>query len=186
VDNQAVASEVNTVSRAELSLEISRLVPRLLKGESIDLGGKAEELAARFPDLGMTAAMIGSAIERTTTMVDQIRNRPEPLQATAAAPDYAGPVEEANGHGADHTNSNGGDHASDIEGMLAIEMPRAAALSEFTFGEKPEAAAMNGNGNSPHANVDEAPAANGETAQPARSRFASGAITTLRRALFRN
>jgi hypothetical protein len=177
VDNQGIASEVNPVSRAELSLEISRLVPRLLKGEAIDLAGKAEELAARFPDLGMTAEMISSAIERTTTMVDQIRKRPEPLQATTAAPDYADTTMAASSNGVDHANG-------DVEGMQAIEMPRVASLSEFTFEERPEPAAMNGNGHSAHA--DETPRANGETAQPARSRFASGAITTLRRALFRD
>ena len=168
------------MSRAELSLEISRLVSRLLKGESIDLADKAEELAARFPDLGMTADMIGSAIERAATMVDKIRNRPEPLQATAT-PDYPDPVETANGDGADHVNG-------DVEGMQAIEMPRAAALSEFTFEEASEHAATNGNGHSAHANSDDEPLpdANAETTQPPRSRFASGAITSLRRALFRN
>ena len=168
------------MSRAELSLEISRLVPRLLKGESSDVADKAEELAARFPDFGMTADMIGSAIERATTMVDQIRNRPEPLQATAT-PDYPDPVETANGDGSDHVDG-------DVEGMQAIGMPRAAALSEFTFEEASEPAATNGNGHSAHANADEGPlpAATAETTQPPRSRFASGAITSLRRALFRN
>ena len=192
MDNQGIASEVNPVSRAELSLEISRLVPRLLKGETIDLAGKAEELAARFPDLGMTAEMISSAIERTTTMVDQIRKRPEPLQATETAPDYADSTLATNGNGAEHANgadyANGVDHADgDVEGMQAIEMPRVAALSEFTFGQGVEPTAANGmNGHSALMDAELPPAANGAMAQPVRGLFASTAMATLRRALFRN
>jgi hypothetical protein len=123
VDTETFPQEASSVSRAALSLEISRLVPRLLRGEAIDLAGQGDELAARFPDLGMTGAMIGSAIERAAGMVDLIRNGHE-ITAPAEAQDEAEAVVDVleetaepalmNGNGAEHANGHGGDLPSEF------------------------------------------------------------------------
>ena len=75
VDNPAqAAAEPPPGSSAELALEISRLVARAMRGETIDVASSGEALAARFPDAGMTGEMIAQAIERAAGMVDMIRD----------------------------------------------------------------------------------------------------------------
>jgi hypothetical protein len=66
------------VSRAKLSLEISRLVSRLLKGEEVDTAACGEELAGRFPDVGMSGEMIAEAIVSAAGMVGMIREGDAP------------------------------------------------------------------------------------------------------------
>lgn len=61
------------MSQADLSLEISRLVSRLLSGEAVDTAACGEELAARFPDVGMSGEMIAEAIVSAAGMVGMIR-----------------------------------------------------------------------------------------------------------------
>ena len=65
------------MSREALSLEISQVVSRVVKGEPIDPTEKGAALAAKYPDLGMSAELIGAAITRAAGMVS--RNREEPL-----------------------------------------------------------------------------------------------------------
>jgi len=79
------------VSREALSLDISRLVSKVVSGETIDTAEQGDELAFKYPDLGMTGAQIGQAIERAVGMVGLIRSAPEPgrpfrLDAPAPSP----------------------------------------------------------------------------------------------------
>ncbi len=57
------------MSSAELSVDISRLVSRARSGETIDTASEGEVLAARYPDLGMSAELIGKAITRSASMM---------------------------------------------------------------------------------------------------------------------
>lgn len=75
------------MSRAELSLEISRLVSRLLKGEEVDTAACGEELAGRFPDVGMSGEMISEAIVSAAGMVGMIREGDAPAAADAEESD---------------------------------------------------------------------------------------------------
>ena len=53
----------------ELSLDIAELVSRARGGEPIDTSAKGEELAAKYPDLGMSGELIGKAIARAAGML---------------------------------------------------------------------------------------------------------------------
>jgi len=68
------------VSREALSLEISHLVSRVVKGEPIDIPGTGAALAAKYPDTGMSGMLIGQAIERAAGMVGMIRSAPPPVR----------------------------------------------------------------------------------------------------------
>jgi hypothetical protein len=57
------------LSSAELSVEIYHLVTRAVGGEPIDVATRSEELAARYPHLGLSAPLIGKAIARAAAMV---------------------------------------------------------------------------------------------------------------------
>jgi len=85
------AREGRSVSRTELSLEISRLVSRVVKGETVDTAASGKELAARFPEARMSAEMIAEAIVSAAGMVGMIRNggATEIPEAAAAAADSA-------------------------------------------------------------------------------------------------
>jgi hypothetical protein len=73
VQNLSGAALQRPAPQAALSIEISRLVARVLKGESIDTAASGDELAFRFPDAGMTGTMIAEAIQRAAGMVGMIR-----------------------------------------------------------------------------------------------------------------
>ena len=73
LDNSQTASQTGSAS-AKLSLEISQLVSRALAGEAIDMAAEGGRLAGRFPELGMSGEMIGSAIARAVSMVGAIRS----------------------------------------------------------------------------------------------------------------
>ena len=57
------------MSSANLSLDIADLVSRARGGEPIDTTAKGEELAAKYPDLGMSGELIGRAIARAAGML---------------------------------------------------------------------------------------------------------------------
>jgi hypothetical protein len=73
------------VSSAELSREISRLVVRIVGGEAIDVSAQGAALAARFPELGMSAELIGKAISRAASMVGHPLEPHRELQASGEA-----------------------------------------------------------------------------------------------------
>jgi len=90
------------VSREALSLEISNLVARVVKGEAIDIPETGAGLAAKYPDLGMSGALIGQAIERAVGMVGMIRSTPAPTKRMSRAAEMVvAPADEpprSNGH----------------------------------------------------------------------------------------
>ena len=73
------------MSREALSLDISRLVSRVVSGEAIDTAERGAALAAKYPELGMTAELIGQAIDRAAGMVGMIRSAPAPEKAVREA-----------------------------------------------------------------------------------------------------
>ena len=90
------------MSREALSLEISNLVARVLRGETIDIPQTGAGLAAKYPDLGMSGALIGQAIERAAGMVGMIRSTPTPTKRMPRAAEMvvapAGDPPPSNGH----------------------------------------------------------------------------------------
>lgn len=68
--------ETRPAASAELSLDISRVVSRVMNGEAVDTAATADDLAAKYPMLGMTGAMIEEAISRAAGMVGMIRGVP--------------------------------------------------------------------------------------------------------------
>lgn len=69
------------MSSAALSREISALVTRSLSGEAIDTSAQGEELAAKYPDLGMSGELIGKAIGRAAGMMQTLRSGSAPFNA---------------------------------------------------------------------------------------------------------
>lgn len=61
--------ELCSLSSAELSIDISRLVSRARNGEAINTRAEGEALAARYPGLGMSADLISKAIDRAASMM---------------------------------------------------------------------------------------------------------------------
>jgi hypothetical protein len=74
VEKAAQNPEAGFGSRAELSIEISRAVSRVLSGEKVDTWAEGIELALKFPDAEMSGAMISEAILRAAGMVGMIRD----------------------------------------------------------------------------------------------------------------
>jgi hypothetical protein len=74
------------VSSAELSREISGLVARVVGGETIDVPAQGAALAARFPELGMSAELIGKAISRAAGMVGHPLDGADQVAAAPGAP----------------------------------------------------------------------------------------------------
>jgi hypothetical protein len=88
------------VSREALSLDISRVVSRVVSGEPIDTAENGAALAAKYPDLGMSATLISQAIDRAAGMVGMIRSAPEPVKQPRVALAMAAPkVATTNGNG---------------------------------------------------------------------------------------
>ena len=88
------------MSREALSLDISQVVSRVVSGESIDTAERGAALAAKYPDLGMSGALIGQAIERAAGMVGMIRNAPEPPKPPPRAIEAPAPIRTAPANGA--------------------------------------------------------------------------------------
>jgi hypothetical protein len=61
------------VSSAELSRDIAQLVARSLEGQALDSAAAGAALAAKYPQLGMSADLIGKAIARTASMIELVR-----------------------------------------------------------------------------------------------------------------
>lgn len=85
------------MSREALALDISRVVSRVVSGEPIDTAERGAALAAKYPELGMNAKLIGQAIDRAAGMVGMIRSAPAPAKAAreAAEPVAASRMEVA-------------------------------------------------------------------------------------------
>ena len=66
------------MSREALSLEISKVVSRVVSGEPVDAAARGMLLAQKYPDLGMSGEMIGEAIVRAANMVGMIKSAPMP------------------------------------------------------------------------------------------------------------
>ena len=66
------------MSREALALDISRVVSRVVSGEPIDTAERGAALAAKYPELGMNAELIGQAIDRAANMVGMIKTAPAP------------------------------------------------------------------------------------------------------------
>ncbi|MGH6924020.1 MAG: hypothetical protein ACRED5_09795 [Propylenella sp.] len=145
-------------SRAELSLEISRLVSRVVKGEAIDAAASGAELAARFPDAGMSGGMIAEAIVSAAGMMGMIREGGATEERPARRPP---------GNGA---------RASDNGGRPA---PSDAAPDE-PAAQTPETAHPGGSGAAP--SEDYLPA---EAAPEARTGIGGFISRGVRRAFFR-
>ena len=68
------------MSREALSLEIAGVVSRVVRGETIDTAESGAAIAEKYPDIGMSGAQIGQAIERAAGMVGMMRDAPEPIK----------------------------------------------------------------------------------------------------------
>ncbi len=179
------------MSREALSLDISRLVSRVVSGEAINTAEKGAALAAKYPDVGMSGELIGQAIDRAAGMVGMIRAAPvapKPSSSAAAAP-AAGGSTVANGQA-------GKGH----EPRAASAVPAALPVAAQSIDDELAAAidAEIGNLVSGHNAAPGAPAsANGELHAPAGSPrttaatesgngfFSKGPVAAFRRALFR-
>jgi hypothetical protein len=94
VENLSGADADRPASQAALSREISGLVSRLVGGEALDTAACGSELAARFPDVGMTGDMIAEAIVRAAGMVGMIRQGAGPGAAGSAGSSASAPAAE--------------------------------------------------------------------------------------------
>jgi hypothetical protein len=119
VETSVDIAQRGPASRADLSREISRLVSRVVKGEAIDAAQSGAELAARFPDAGMSGEMIAKAIDSAAGMVGMIREggaaeeRPPRRRPQDGARDFDNGARPATNHAAP-------------DGPLAQAMPEAA------------------------------------------------------------
>jgi hypothetical protein len=80
VEKLCETAEEPFVSREALALDISRVVSRVVSGEPIDTAERGAALAAKYPELGMNAELIGQAIDRAANMVGMIKAAPAPPQ----------------------------------------------------------------------------------------------------------
>jgi hypothetical protein len=74
------------MSSVELSRDIAHLISRVRNGEAIDTASQGEELAARYPDLGMSGELIGKAIVRAAGMLGLEMNGSAVADGSRAAP----------------------------------------------------------------------------------------------------
>ena len=167
------------MDRAELSIEISRLVSRALNGETIDVTVEGEGLAVKYPGLGMSGQMIADAIASATGMMGMIRS--------------------GNGLAADIAAAAGG--AGGRNGEAAAAANAADEPQELQPTEEAIAGALTAGGSSFEAHAEPADAGAGEDeslsgATPAATDPAGGAdgglaaafsrgAVAFRRALFR-
>ncbi len=161
------AAEKRPAPQAELSLEISRVVSRVVAGETIDTVARGKELAARFPGAGMSGDMIAEAIVSAAGMVGLIRDGgAAPMSRVAAAREENAAL------------------PSEEELSTASE----TELGEFAAGQTP-GARPNGNGAASDEKAvadSEQPLADTERTQIGmRASIAHGALAAVRRALFR-
>lgn len=125
------------LSSAELSRDISRLVSRALSGERIDTAIEGEDLAAKYPSLGMSGALIGTAIARAAGMMQTVLQGAEQVPPASADPALAGEAEgtwEQSGAHADEGTFNGDVTERGPDAILAEPRPDA----ELTANSAPE------------------------------------------------
>lgn len=149
--------ELAAGSRAVLSIEISRVVSRVLSGETIDTAAQGEELATKYPDLEMSGPMISEAIVRAAGMMGMIRDGIVPVRP---------PVGVRPGEGEAIVAANGAQASPDPAEERGLDIGGAGAE------ERASAA---------HAISHSAGSANGR-----RGLLARGAVAAIRRAFFRN
>lgn len=148
--------------RAELAAEISRLVTRILNGEAVDKTACGIDLAVRFPEAGLSGAMIAEAIDSAAGMVGLIREG-----ATASGP--AAPIAAVEG-----------ETLFDEELAAAIDADMDAHLAR----RAEEAAQRAASTARPRVEQVQPPPA-GESGGDERPTYARGAIAAVRRAFFR-
>jgi hypothetical protein len=139
---ESLSEEERPGLRAELSLEISRLVSRLLNGDEVDTAACGEELAGRFPDVGMSGEMIAEAIVSAAGMVGMIREGGAAAKADAeegvpttvddelAAAVHAELNDLVSGQAADSDATSNGNVAASEEADAVAEK-RAAGIGAF-------------------------------------------------------
>jgi hypothetical protein len=188
VEKLCETAEEQSVSREALSLDISRLVSRVVSGEAIDTAEKGAALAAKYPDVGMSGELIGQAIERAAGMVGMIRAAPAAPKPSpgAAATRAAGGLTVANRQTA---NGHGGRApaalpvaAQSIDDELAAAID--AEIGNLVSGQRtaPTApATTNGERHPPAGDALRASTAR----EPAHGFFSRGSVAAFRRALFR-
>jgi hypothetical protein len=86
VEKLCETPEEQFVSREALALDISRVVSRVVSGEPIDTAERGAALAAKYPELGMNAELIGQAIDRAANMVGMIKTAPAPPKLSREEP----------------------------------------------------------------------------------------------------
>jgi hypothetical protein len=126
------------VSREALSLEISNLVSRVVRGESIDIAQMGAALAAKYPELGMSGALIGQAVERAVGMVGMIRSAPAPTKRMPRAVEMVvAPVNEPpapNGHAFAEPRLEEQEQLASpqpaVEPAVAAELPVARSIDD--------------------------------------------------------
>jgi hypothetical protein len=160
VENVTGPAARRPAPQAELSIEISRLVSRILSGETIDTTLSGADLAIRYPDAGMSGEMISQAIVRAAGMVGLIRDGAE-----AAMP------------GATSDADQGAVSADDEALSAAI----SAELEEIMAGE----ADANGAARMPSGQIAEVAAPREIATKVARPAGMAGAMAAVRRAFFR-
>jgi hypothetical protein len=181
VENDQLGPEDGTALTAKLSLEISQFVSRALRGEAVDTADEGAKLAARFPQLGMSGEMIGSAIARAIGMVGAIR-------------DGAGAAEMAPAASAEASGETDPIAAEEPDGAAAApvvhSMPSAPDLTEFLtptnailLQDAPDTPPQD----SPvESDIDNVQLAAPKAASGAATRFTKGPVAAVRRAFFRH
>ena len=156
------------MSREALSLDISRVVSRVVRGEPVDAAEKGAALAAKYPELGMSAELIGSAITRAADMVDRMRETAVDPVWPSEKPSRA-PLAPKNGANPGHTPKGANGASAPISNSIDEALASAidTEIGALVSGQAASSAApVNGAG--------------------AQGRFAGGAVARLRRALFRH
>ena len=164
VGSSSEIREERPVPRAALSLEISRLVSRVLSGETLDTAASGDELALRFPDAGMTGDMIAQAIDNAAGMVGMIREGGAPETPKTAA---------------------GGDQKVSLVDDESFAAALNAELGELTGDPvAEETSPLDGNG-APLTDADQVEGSREKTGTGLGAVIARGAAAAVRRAFFR-
>lgn len=166
-----IETGIGPASSAKLSLEISDLVSRSLRGESIDMPAEGVRLAGCYPDLGMTGEMIASAIARALGMVGAIRNGADAGDERAATGASAAAAE------AGPPDSLPAALPPDLAGVIGQSQEPILVQER---GHEPGAAASLASENAPD------PVRASRRSAPLAARFSLRSVAAVRRAFFRN
>lgn len=126
------------MSSAELSLDISQVVKRLLGGESVDVLRSGEDLARKHPDLGMPGELIAKAIARTASMMGVVLE--EWGSAAPAPPADTSASSEQRGQCASPYSANQAAEAfaSDIADVMDLPVPAGKPTTRDPVGTQPQ------------------------------------------------